>query len=258
MVTEKVFEDSIVTGHCLAGRFLSDLDLLCQRDYGNAYFGKKVQCLDMDAVEQSNPGMQNCTMDAATGIADYRNGTASNGRFLLVELRLDYKSTANFDYSNMSRKVSHTKDLLSGSIMDSTFYFVFNDNLWQRAQSDFDRRSRSNKEYRTWKAVSPQSFFNEIKFKQDLPPVPETDIDKLKKDISTHLHQDIYKAFDFTLFWLGKVDVYRVKNNHNEANAILEAVKDAIEGITDNGNTDLRELRTMLLDEIGRKINNKY
>lgn len=258
MVKEKVFEDSIVTGHCFAGRFLSDLDSLCQRDYGNVFFGKSVSCLDMDAVEQSNHGIQDCTMDAATGIADYRNGNVSNDRFLLVELRLDYKSTANFDYSNMSRKVSHTKDLLSGSIMDSTFYFVFNDNLWQRAQSDFDRRSRSNKEYRTWKAVSPQSFFDDIKFKQDLPFVPETNIDKLKKDISTHLNQDIYKAFDIALFWLDKVNVYRVKNNHDEANAILEAVKDVIEGITDNGNNDLREIQTMLLDEVERKINNKY
>lgn len=258
MTTEKIYEDSIVTGHCLAGRFLSDLDSLCQRDYGHAYFGKEVLCLDMDAVEQSNQGTQDCTMDAATGIADYRNGTTSNTRLLLVELRLDYKSTANFDYSNMSRKVVHTKGLLSGSMIDSKFYFVFDDKLWQRAQNEFSRRSLSNKEYRAWKAVSPQSFFDDIKFKQDLPFVPETDIDKLKKDISTHLHHDIDKAFDFALFWLGKVDGYRVKNNQNEANAILLAMKEVVDGIICAEDNDLKEFKTLLSDEVERKINNKY
>lgn len=258
MVVEKVFEESIVTGHYLAGRFLSDLDLLCQRDYGNAYFGKKVLCLDMDAAEHSTKTMTDCTMDAAVGIADYKNSIVSNGRFLLVELRLDYKTTANLDYSNMSRKVAHTKSMLSDSVIDSKFYFVFNDTLWQRAQNEFERHSRNNKEYSAWKAVSPQSFLDDIKFKQDLPFIPESDIDKLKRDFSSHLHYDVDKAFDFALFWLRKVDIYRVKNNHNEANAILQAVKDVIDGIADNGDNDLKELRTMLLDEVGRKINNKY
>lgn len=256
MVTEKVFEDSIVTGHCLAGRFLSDLDSLCQRDYGNAYFGKEVLCLDMDAVEQSNHGMPDCTMDAATGIADYRNGAASNGRFLLVELRLDYKSTANFDYSNMSRKVSHTKDLLSGSMIDSKYYFVFNDTLWQRAKSDFERLSRSNKAYRTWESVSPQVFLCDVKFKQDLPTVPKTDVETMKSDIMSHFVTDIDKAFDMVWFWLSRVDFYRVRNDHDEANAILQALKDVVSGISFEKDDILEELRTMLLDEIDLKNNN--
>ena len=80
-----VFSPGFTRQSKLAASHLADLNELCKRDYGKAYFPGSIICLDLDAFEASRTGNNDATMDAATGMADWQKNHSSNDRHLLIE-----------------------------------------------------------------------------------------------------------------------------------------------------------------------------
>lgn len=81
-----VFSPGFTRQSKLAASHLADLNELCKRDYGKAYFPGSIICLDLDAFEASRTGNNDATMDAATGMADWQKNHSSNDRHLLSQL----------------------------------------------------------------------------------------------------------------------------------------------------------------------------
>ncbi len=259
MAEQLVFDETVVTSHHLYEKFSSNLDSLCQRDYrGKKYFNKEIKCLDMDSVERARSETTDCTMDAVVGIASYENNTIRNSKLALVELRLNYTSTNNFDCSNMSRKVSHTRDLLSESAIHNVFYFVYTEQLYQRAENVFGRWARTSRECGFWKAVSPVTFLNDVKFRQDINDSPLTDLNTLKTEFHNSFFPDINKAIGIFYYWVNVIDRFRNKNNHNEANAILQTVNEVIRNIDCEEESEMMMVTNMMAEEIERKIKNNF
>lgn len=221
-----VYDNNYIIGNDLSSRFLSDLDALCRRDYkGIEYFHRKIVCLDMDAYETSLSGNNDATMDASIGIASYDNNTMKESRHLLVELRFNYKSTNNFDVTNMRKKVSHTKDLLSGDKIHDKFVFIYTDEVASKAKSYFSRLSKQHSDIRCWDAVSVSEYFNYIRDKNDFPYQPINNLDQIKENLNKKYYSGgINGLNEITEYWIGRMNQYNLQYNKEESNAIARVV----------------------------------
>jgi len=252
---EIVFEESVVKSHRLANKYLSDLDSLCrnEKDYGHKdYFHCIICCLDMDAVERDGQGISDCTMDAAVGIATNNGNRIQNPRFALVELRLGYTSVNNFDFSNMERKISHTRELLLDSVIHPIYYFVYPEHLYSKAVYRFSCENRTKGKKKYWEAVSPSSFMDKIKFMVISPLVfkPATDIDKLKIDFKQSFSDNPLSAVALFTRWCDSVYKYFAQNNRNEANAILDALKEVVDGINYGKDADIQTALELIQGDV--------
>lgn len=250
-----VFADDYRKTQSISDGFSSDLDALCQRDYRRQYFNHFIPCLDMDAYETSLSGQNDCTMDASVGIASFENNRISNKCLLLVELRLGYTTTSHFDYRNMAQKVCHTKDLLSDANVYDKFFFIFSEAFASRAYNDFCRMSRSRKEYANWLAMSPSGFLTTIHNVQDIPFVPINSPDVIVNEIRKAFAGGESEFLCKYEFWKSKADKYRVRNNLQEADSILNSLKNCISSLDGNQDDDMRGYCDMILEEIDRKRN---
>lgn len=141
-----VYADEYRKANRLNTDFSSDLDSLCRRDYRRAFFNQEIPCLDIDEYERFCSGQNDCTMDAAIGIGTYDQNTVKDQRFLLVELRLGYTNANNLDYQNMSQKIDHTKDILSGSRIHPN-YFSFSHRMCRQLQKLFQQKNAAVEKY---------------------------------------------------------------------------------------------------------------
>lgn len=166
-----------VTGHTLARKVLSSLKELSDRDYpGMHYFVCDVPALDMDSYETSLNGENRKTADAVVGICNERQGKAADGRLLLVELRMDYRSVGNLSVSSLLEKESHTRELLrvcpDDRRTDPSYCLIFDYKIEQQAYSWMSRIRKSNRATELWKTFSPGSFVTYINVDKAMPYTP--------------------------------------------------------------------------------------
>lgn len=235
-----VYDDSLIQNHPIAKKYKSDLDVLCLRDYHKKFFHKPIICLDLDAYEKSISNQADATMDASVGIADYESNCKTKSRLLLIELRFDYKSTSNFDIQNMLQKVSHSRDLLKSNIVDKNSLFIYTPEVAQKAQHYFDRLSRQSN-YRSicnWKAMNVNQFFDFIKNEGDFPYQPINDINQIKADLKNkYVSRGLDGLYDYTNFWLKRMQKYKVQNKSNECDAIAEVLFEFWNGVPNSTNS---------------------
>lgn len=250
-----VYADEYRKTNRLNTEFSSDLDSLCRRDYGHAFFNKEIPCLDIDEFERSCTGQNECTMDAAIGIGTYDQNTVKDQRFLLVELRLGYTNANNLDYQNMSQKIDHTKDILSGSRIHPNYFFIFTPNVSSVAKNCFSRKMRQLINIASWKAMSPQDFLNAIEHRENLPYTPINDINDISNNFENAFSKGESPFIDFYSYWIDRVDEYRYQYNFAEASSILKALKNTLGGLTTTDKQMLGYIQLME-EEIDRKLSN--
>lgn len=216
----------------LAKDHLTELDSLCQRDYGKSYFKDAILCIDLDSYEQSLTGNNDATMDAAAGVADYHRNKTSSPRHLLIELRLGYESTRHLDLDNMRRKVAHSRDILRPEGTDTRVAFLFDEQVAPKAQSFFARFSRQYSEMRTWDAMDVRGFSNYVFDSAFLPYQPENNLDEIEKGLKEKLSAGGIDAMDgLVKYWLDQMTQYRLRFKHAECRAIAEAILRVLESI---------------------------
>ncbi len=216
-----VFDNGVVINHSLAEHYLSDLDALCERDYGMSYFHSRIICLDMDAYESSLSGNNDATMDAAIGVANYENNRKTDSRHLLVELRFKYKSTNNFKVENMRQKVSHTKDLLLGNLIHGDPFFLYTEEVAPKARSYFSRLSHQYRDVCNWKALSISDFFGCVFDESSFPYQPINDLDQIVADVSLKYQNGGFAAMvSIVEYWINEAKKYDLRYNKLESRAI--------------------------------------
>ena len=239
----------------LATSYLADLNELCKRDYGKAYFSGSIICLDLDAFEASRTGNNDATMDAVTGMADWQKNHSSNDRHLLIELRFGYRSTSNFDLSNMKQKVSHSRDILAPERVNDQVVFIYEPKVAAQASNYFSRLSRQDREVRTWKAMDVEGFGNYIVDSATLPYEAESDLDGLVKELRQKFDAGGLSALDSLLkYWIEKMDTYILRYKHAESHAIAQSMLAFLQTLSFDKGTFEDEYLTLRIEEIGRFV----
>lgn len=212
-----IYDNKIVQKHSLYPLCKSTLNDISNRDYPNTnYFYSDIKCLDMDTYENNilRKDLSEHTVDAVIGIANYKKNHAYDPRLLLVELRINYKSTSNLSKSEMEGKVSHTKALLGGEIsINKESIFIFNNKLISQAKWWFNREKRTGGELSHCEAWSIKEFSTNINSILDFPYQP---IHK-EKDIIDNIQQyenelDWILFFKQIKFWCNKSEEFRYSN----------------------------------------------
>lgn len=224
----QVYDNDVVQNSCYYQKYKSTLAEIAIRDYGKDYgFSFGVEALDIDAVERNSTGQNDKTMDAAIGIANYKNNSSSNQRFLLVELRMNYTRQAhNASITDMKNKDSHTRTLLTGCQVDQQSFFVFTKDVAPCKRSQIKRLAVNDSSLKNWVILSPDDFVNRFQFVQNLPYQPVSPIDNIKVQcqnfIQSGKNNEVIKCINF---WIQKVEDFYNQYNLNECKALIELIE---------------------------------
>jgi len=250
-----VFADDYREGHRLAAHFSSDLDTLCRKDYGHAYFNQVIKCLDIDDFETSCSGQNDCTMDASVGIGTYERNSVSNKRFLLVELRLGYKSPNNLDYHNMSYKILRTRDILSDAQIHPKYCFVFTPNVAPVAKNHFERKRREMGEVSSWAAMSPEELLNKIENASKQPYSPINNPQAISQELLTAYNKGENAIVEYFDYWIKQCATYQNQYNLSESRSIIQALQTTISKIKTTEQT-MAGLIQLMKEDIDQRMNN--
>lgn len=178
----QVYDNSIVDNYPIQQKFKISFADAVIRDSGSCFdLPQGVNAIDVDAYETSLPGDNQCTIDTAIGIADYKNNQLGNKRLLLVELRLNYQHNGeNSSITEMQKKERHTRDILNQGLVDIRCFFIFNNSVAPRKRNEINRHAHVHGFLKMWNIVSPAEFNNYFIFQQDCPYQPITDISAIK------------------------------------------------------------------------------
>lgn len=239
----------------LAPTYVAELNDLCMRDYGRPYFRESIICLDLDAYEIACSGDNDATMDAATGIAEWRDNHASGDRHLLVELRFGFKSTRHFDLANMRRKIAHSKDILNSELINDDVVFLFETEIAPRAKNYFSRLSIQHNEIKKWQAMDVEGFNNFIVDRNALPYEPENDLDEIKADLKNKFTLGGLNAVDALVkYWTEQMTKYILRYKHAESDAIAREILSFLHHLSfEEGSTEADYL-SLLIEEVEQYI----
>lgn len=202
----QIFDNSQVRKHPIFTKAGSLLANVCVRDYGHNPFDERIECLDMDAYEASVcVDRQRPTMDAVMGVAEYAQNKKTQGRLLMVELRLGYESTRGLKSDSLNGKVLHTLELLNSAQfqVDKRAVFVFGENVYQQAVSWMAANSHSNLSRREWVVMSPDLFAKAYPAQEDLPYEPMHDYEKGTADLVCLIDSRSWAKVYSSLKWWG-------------------------------------------------------
>lgn len=238
----------------LSPAYLAELNALCQRDYGRHYFRDAVVCLDLDAYESACSGDNDATMDAATGIAEWRDNHASGDRHLLVELRFGYKSP-HFDLTNMKRKVAHSRDILNPELINDDVVFLYETEIAPRAKSVFSRLSVQDKEIKKWQAMDVDGFINYVVNRDTLPYEPENNLNEIVEDLKKKYAVGGLNLLDGLLkYWLEQMATYNLRYKHAESRAIAGVILPFLRSLSFGDGTIEAEFLSLRIEDVEQCI----
>lgn len=223
-----VYSEEIIKNHSLSSSYLFFLNEVAHKDYPNTvFFSNKIKCLDLDLYEaHHNNGSPDNTMDAAIGIASCEHGHISNHRLALVELRMGYKNIDNLSWTIMRRKVTHSRELLDGTPLESKNYFIFTDKLAPQATNWFSRLANGGSIGKNCIAISVSEFNNLILFEENIQTSLINNPDDIKAVIQKYIDTNNWnKLIESTYYWMRKADSYKtIYYNPAEHESILKAL----------------------------------
>lgn len=250
-----IFSPEFTRHSHLAPTFIVDINDICQRDYGKSFFPSTVLCIDIDAYESFHCGNNDATMDAAIGIADYFDNHASNDRHLLVELRFGYRSTSNFNLSNMKRKVSHSRDVLRPERINEYVAFLYDKSVAPQANNYFSRLSNQHKELQKWKAMDVDGFISFIVDRATLPYEPENDLVAIVEDMRIKFLSGGVNELDILLkYWIEQMEKYNLRYKHAESNAIACVILSFLQSLVLPVGSFEEEYLAFRKEEIGKFV----
>lgn len=251
METKPVFCPEYTKSSHLAHNYQADINDLCLRDYGKNYFTDTILCLDLDKYEIDHSADNDATMDAAIGIADYNQNRISNARHLLVELRFGYKSAHNLGTTNLKRKISHTKDILTPERINSQTIFLFDSSVSPQAYSIFKSLSVQDKEVKDWLATDVEGFCNYVVDRSTLPYLPENDLEEIRNSLQKkYIAGGLDALFSEIHYWTEKMLLYNLRYKHQESSAIAQAIYDFLNSIQMDDNDDDNTYLSLLLEDV--------
>lgn len=229
-----VYNNDSVLGSTIDGKYITTIANVCVRDYGHDFgFSHEVSAIDLDSYETSQSGANDKTMDAAIGIADYKDNKASNPRLLLIELRLDYgRQGQNSKSSDMKKKETHSRNLLRGNDLDQRSFFVFDEKVAAARRNVHAREKLADSSIRKWEILTPSQFHELFCFVENLPYQPITNVDDVIDKV-THLIavSDYSNIIQLVKYWINQEQTFFFQYKLNECNLLLQMISDILDVI---------------------------
>ena len=246
-----IYSHSIIEEHTLYRSSPSTLSRVSDKDYpGKNYFSMDIPCIDLDAYEESRSGENDCTVDAVIGVADYLNNRAGAPSLALVELRMKYKSASNLDFTKISRKVQHSRNLLAGGTIHNKDYFIFTADVAAPAVYVFKSHRQTHPNLKNAEPISVEGFKNLIKNIEDYPYQPINSAAQIWASLSV---SDFAALVDLLDYWLGQSQTYKIRYDLREARHILEVMNDFLLNFQPMGEF-MQEYIELYLEDISNKI----
>lgn len=228
----RVIDNSVVNGCNINTRFILPLTVIAARDYNKGYFKENLTSVDIDSLEtdiaRKHKRLEEPTMDAAIGIADYDNNKISSRRLQLVELRMNYESTNNLKITDLTNKITHSISILGGDVrIDNEALFIFADKIKGQVKRWFYAINRGNGKGKKLVGFTVSDFNAYCLFKEDMPYMPKRDYEEKKKDILVKFSSKQWnEAIDELLKWCNEYGNEENAYNKAEASCIKSMLKD--------------------------------
>lgn len=153
------YSKSLTESHSLCCRHKECLQYIidCIKTEGGKgiLFCSEETCLNLDKIEKSqHKTMPQATMDLTVGLSHNQKSC----QMLLVELRFNYKSPQNIKRQEIIDKITHSKEILSGSTIYPEYIFLFNKNVYNQARNHFYRLFNGKKTI--CRIMTEEEFFN--------------------------------------------------------------------------------------------------
>lgn len=252
MVSDIVFDNAILLSHTAYSKgYGLKLNEVSIRDYKAGGFNDKIVCIDLDTYERAaKSGSPNNTMDAAIGISNYQNNRRVSKRLLLVELRLDYKSSKNLSGTELRRKSSHSRTLLGLEVsIDPNDYFIFDDKIIEESRRKINNLAIENGYKDKWHSQTVEEFNSFVQDAELLPYSPINSPDQINSEIES-CGKDIDSIIKISDKWLQEARNYVVRYNFNETESICNSVITSLESILDKYHFDDEEDQWYIEDMI--------
>ena len=233
MESDIVFDNAILLSHSAYskgyGCKLNDVSI---RDYKTGGFNDKIVCIDLDSYEKiEKSGSPDKTMDAVIGISNYQNNRRVSKRLLMVELRLDYKSSRNLSGTELRRKSSHSRELLGMEVsIDPNDYFVFDDKIIDESRRKVNNLAIENGYKDRWNSLTVEEFNNYFQDAELLPYSPIYSPAQISGEIES-CGKDIDSIIKISDKWLQEARNYAVRYNFNETESICNSAITGLESI---------------------------
>ena len=243
----------------------STLKDIADRDYPRKNYFKTLDmdALDLDTHEQNihkwKKGNLACTGDAVVGIAIEKSGNMLlHPAVMIVELRMGYKHGDNISLSELKRKITHTKTLLSTALpVHPNYYFIFTDKEEPQARFLLYREAQEMGRMQNYKATSVSDFTSNMKDSSQV------------SDKFLYTEEDILKSFnrcftdstcDIDCFskqfyhWLNKIEEMKTHHNQLEAKYIAECLNKVLMQLN---KISLNDEETIIVEILTEELNNK-
>lgn len=220
-----IFDNTVIQKSALYPIYAKALQEISDRDYPNRYcFDSRIHCLDIDSYEKSiHKRTPDNTVDAVIGICTCTNDKRKTApRLLLIELRMDYKSTHNLSVTQMSRKVEYTKKLLGADIpVDKNCYFIFDNDVSEQMKRWFANKTKERANFKNSQAWSVDDFCRNIVSYDDLPYKALHDAGAILRNFQNLIDQKNWMGlFSSMRFWVEKAGGYKYSNIREYQNVV--------------------------------------
>lgn len=240
----------------------STLKDIANRDYPRKNYFKKldIDALDLDRYEKSqHKHSMECTGDAVVGIAlEKSDNTLLRPAVMIVELRMGYKHGDNISLSELKRKITHTKTLLSTVLpVHPNYYFIFTDEEEPQAKSLLYREAQEMGRMQNYKATSVSNFTGNMKDPSHVSDKFRYTEDDILKSFSRCFTSATCDINDFSkqfYYWLDIIEDMKAHYNQIEAKHIAGCLKQVLIQFK---HISLNDEETIAVEILAEELNNK-
>jgi len=237
---ERVYHVNSVDDCGFTPRFRVLFSDILEKDYPGRDFGFSQRvlgsvCIDMDAVEKSDGGHFDRTMDCVTGVSDYDDvySRHSHHRLMMVELKLGCTGFS-LKPGYLNDKVNHTALLLSGNMMERCKCFIFPRGVAAVAQRRLNQWKRGKEKVycSDWVFLEPKDYNEFLRFAEDFPYKPVTRREDVLKSFET-VYENPEKIVRIRTYWLTLAIEYLNKGVRQEYEHIRYIVNETVASVID-------------------------
>lgn len=241
-----IINNSYLQQHPLWQNYNTTLQEIAERDYpGESYFSKmsRVDAIDLDKFEASqHKNSMDSTADATIGIAlDKVENKFINSAYLIVELRMGYKSLNNLSLEELNKKIDNSKSILNKDTQSckiyESYYFIFTDSLAPQAKNYISRLVSGSKKSKKFCVVSVSDFETIMIDHEKLPYKPTHSQDEIEKSFNIKTLKNDFNIDVFSksfYYWLSLVKKYKYNNKLSEVQHIRNVLSLILENVKTN------------------------
>ena len=177
---------------------------------------------------------------------------------MIVELRMGYKHGDNISLSELKKKITHTKTLLSTNLpIYPNYYFIFTDEEEPQAKSLLYREAQEIGRMQNYKTTSVSDFTSNMKDPSQIPYQYQYSDQNIAQSFNRCFTAATCDIDDFSkqfYYWLGIIEDMKAHHNQIEAKHIAECLNQVLIPLNQ---ISLNDEETIAVEILTEELNNK-